>query len=93
MEQYGLIPEKIGMKEIGLRVKTVRWNLSQAELVEESIKRQEAHLAATGALTVQTGQFTGRSPKDRFIVKDALTENTVWWGNINQAISEQHFET
>lgn len=93
MKQFGLTPEKTGLKEQGINVDSVHWNLTQAQLVEESIKNNEGHLAQSGALSVQTGKFTGRSPKDRFIVKDEITENNVWWGNINKPLSEQHFET
>lgn len=63
-----------------------------AELVEYAICQNEGVLADSGALAADTGKFTGRSPKDRFIVKDELTENNVWWGNINQPISPENFE-
>lgn len=55
------------------------WNLPQAELAEESIKRNLGVFADTGALAVNTGEFTGRAPKDKFIVRDATTENHVDW--------------
>ncbi|WP_370583333.1 phosphoenolpyruvate carboxykinase (ATP) [Pedobacter sp. ASV28] len=61
------------------------------ELVEEALKNGEGTLADTGALAIDTGKFTGRSPKDRFIVCDSVTENAVWWGDINIKISEQKF--
>lgn len=70
----------------------VYWNLTPAELVEQSLYKGEGVLTDTGALMCDTGKFTGRSPKDRFIVKDAKTADTIWWGDINQAISEEHFE-
>lgn len=59
------------------------YQLNVAELVEEALKNGEGTLADTGALAIDTGKFTGRSPKDRFIVCDAITEHTVWWGDIN----------
>ena len=58
------------------------FNLSPAQLVEHSIRRNEAKLAANGALVGYTNR-TGRSPKDKFIVRDELTANTVGWGAVN----------
>ena len=60
------------------------WNLSPAELTEETLKRGQGSLSDTGALFIHTGKFTGRTPKDRFIVKDNLTKNRVDWGAVNQ---------
>lgn len=68
------------------------WNLSPAELVEEAVKNGEGYLADTGALMCDTGSFTGRSPKDRYIVKDAKTADTVWWGDINIPFSPEKFD-
>jgi len=78
-----------------LRITTsgsIFWNLSPAELVEKSLKSKEGHLTDTGALMADTGTFTGRSPKDRFIVKDAHTANSIWWGDINIPFEEDKFE-
>jgi phosphoenolpyruvate carboxykinase (ATP) len=66
-------------------------NLSRQDLIDFALKNHEAVLASNGALTVTTGKRTGRSPKDRFIVKDSITEKTVSWGNINQAIEPETF--
>ncbi|HFA50486.1 MAG TPA: phosphoenolpyruvate carboxykinase (ATP) [Bacteroidetes bacterium] len=66
-------------------------NLQPASLVERTIINGQGRLSSTGALAVNTGKFTGRSPKDRFIVKDAMTENTVDWGEINIPISSDSF--
>jgi len=68
-------------------------NLPQAALVEQALLRGEGQLAAGGALAVDTGRFTGRSPKDRFIVRDAHTAATIAWGVVNQPLSEAHFST
>ncbi|WP_347159277.1 phosphoenolpyruvate carboxykinase (ATP) [Pontibacter chitinilyticus] len=70
----------------------ILWNLPPAALVEEAIKNGEGLLADTGALACDTGTFTGRSPKDRFIVKDAKTAGTVWWGDINIPFEEEKFD-
>ena len=70
----------IGLKTTGNQF----WNLTPAELVEDSILQGEGLLTDTGALAIDTGEFTGRSPKDRFIVEDDITKDAVWWGDINQ---------
>ena len=70
---------------------TVYWNLSNDDLVKISLERKEGELTATGALSCTTGEHTGRSPKDKFIVKDATTENKVDWGSVNVAMSPEHF--
>ena len=67
-------------------------NLPPARLIEEALQRKEGVLSDTGALLCQTGQFTGRSPKDRYFVKDEETVDRIHWGAVNQPISEEHFE-
>jgi phosphoenolpyruvate carboxykinase (ATP) len=67
------------------------WNLETAALVEQAIARGEGHLAADGPLVVATGRHTGRSAQDKFIVRDAETESTVWWGKTNKAMSPDGF--
>ncbi len=67
-------------------------NLTPASLVEKTILLNQGHLASTGALVVKTGKFTGRSPKDRFIVKDDKTSTLVDWGAVNIPISPEHYE-
>ncbi len=71
---------------------TVHLNLTPAELVEHALRREEGSLTDTGALMADTGKFTGRSPKDRFVVKDANTENSVWWGEINIPFETEKFD-
>lgn len=70
----------------------VHYQQSVAELVEYAVINGEGSLSESGALAADTGRFTGRTPFDRFIVSDALTENTVWWGDVNQPISTASFE-
>ncbi len=70
----------------------VHLNLSVPALVECSIARGEGQLAANGALTAYTGARTGRSPRDRFLVDDALTHDLVDWGTVNQPIPSPHFD-
>jgi phosphoenolpyruvate carboxykinase (ATP) len=68
----------------------LHWNLGPAALIEEAIARAEGMLAKDGPLVVQTGKHTGRSANDKFIVRDAETETTIWWDN-NKSISPAHF--
>ena len=69
----------------------IHWNLTTAPLVEQAIARGEGELTKDGALLVDTGKFTGRSVKDKYIVRDATTEDTINWGPINQAMSPEHW--
>ncbi|MBU6253146.1 MAG: phosphoenolpyruvate carboxykinase [Alphaproteobacteria bacterium] len=69
----------------------VHWNLLTGPLVEQAVQRGEGMLAAEGPLVVATGKHTGRSAKDKFIVQDAETENTVWWGKTNVPMTPAHF--
>ena len=93
MQELGLKSTHSGIADLGIRAaKDVYWNLSPAELVEQALARGEGQLTDTGALMCDTGKFTGRSPKDRYIVKDSKTQDTVWWGDINIPFSEEKFE-
>jgi len=84
--------ERPDLSYLGLSNFNFKYQLCPAELVEESIKNREGTLADSGALAIDTGKFTGRSPKDRFIVCDEQTEGQIWWSDINIKISEKHFE-
>jgi phosphoenolpyruvate carboxykinase (ATP) len=75
-----------------LAQKNVYRNLSPGRLVEESLRRGETRLAANGAIVGDTGSRTGRSPKDKFTVKDAITADTVDWGKVNQPFDPDKFE-
>lgn len=68
----------------------IHWNLGTAPLVEAALKRGEGQLTKDGALLVDTGKFTGRSVKDKYVVRDATTESAVDWGSINQPMSTEH---
>ncbi|SIT79184.1 phosphoenolpyruvate carboxykinase (ATP) [Pontibacter indicus] len=93
MKESGNKSGTVGLESLGIKeAKEVLWNLTPAELVEEALKNGEGVLTDTGALMCDTGKFTGRSPKDRFVVKDAKTENTVWWGDINIAYDPEKFD-
>jgi phosphoenolpyruvate carboxykinase (ATP) len=72
---------------------TVFANLGTAPLVEHALKKGEGKLTKDGALLVDTGKFTGRSVKDKFVVRDAITESTINWGPINQPMAPAHWGT
>ena len=75
-----------------LRARTTFTNLSTAELYEHALREGEGMLAANGPLVVRTGKHTGRSPKDKFIVREPSSEASVWWGDVNHPISEEHYD-
>ncbi|MHA3839677.1 phosphoenolpyruvate carboxykinase [Sphingomonas aestuarii] len=69
----------------------LHWNLQTAALVEQALVRGEGRLAKDGPLVVATGKHTGRSAQDKFIVRDAETEDSIWWGKSNKAMTPEHF--
>lgn len=78
--------------EMEIEIGRVHHNLSVPSLVELIISRKEGVLSSTGALSVKTGKFTGRSPDDKYIVDDEVTHDTVDWGKLNHPISEENFD-
>ena len=92
MKHTGITTKNATLQAIGLEgVASVQWNLPPSTLVKECILNGEGKLADTGALAINTGEFTGRSPKDRFIVGDDKTNSRVDWGDINQSITSEEF--
>ncbi|MCP8617803.1 phosphoenolpyruvate carboxykinase (ATP) [Salirhabdus salicampi] len=79
------------LHERALEQKNVQSDLSVPQLVEKVLERQEGVLTSTGAVKATTGKYTGRSPKDKFIVKDDISANKVDWGTTNQPIDEDVF--
>ena len=67
-------------------------NLSTAELYEHAIRNGEGIVRAHGSLVVRTGKHTGRSPKDKFVVREPSSAGKVWWGSVNQPLSEEHYD-
>lgn len=82
----------IAPKNLDIKAKEIFLNLSPAELIEAALQNGEGVLTDTGALMCDTGKFTGRSPKDKFLVCDHKTENTVWWGDVNFKFSPEKFD-
>jgi phosphoenolpyruvate carboxykinase (ATP) len=84
-------PEKL--EEHGLtNLVCVHWNLSTAELYEEIARRREGLIAHRGPVVVHTGEHTGRSPRDKFIVQESSSVDHVWWGNVNRPLAPERFE-
>ena len=82
-----------GLDALGIvRSGQVHWNLSTAALYEHAIRLGEGSLSAEGPLVALTGQHTGRSPNDKFFVRDATCEANIHWGNVNRGISPAHFD-
>ncbi len=71
----------------------VHWNLSQDELIDQTVALGLGVITDSGAVAVDTGVFTGRAPKDKFFVKDAITRDTVYWGDVNIAFDEAKFDS
>ncbi len=92
-EADGIFNAGHGAAAFGFReLAGLHWNLQAPQLYAEAIRRNEAVIAQGGALVAETGVHTGRSPKDKAIVRDAATEHTVWWEG-NNAMSREHFDT
>jgi phosphoenolpyruvate carboxykinase (ATP) len=84
---------RFGLDRYGLRgLGNVYWNLSIPMLYEEAIRRQECRLAEMGSMVVRTGLHTGRSPDDKFVVREPSSEDKVWWGKVNRPIEPHQFE-
>lgn len=88
----GLKSNVSGLEANLKKPKTLYWNLTPSELVEHSIQKGQGVFNDLGALAVDTGEFTGRSPKDKFTVKDELTSGTVDWNTFNQPIAPDKFD-
>ena len=81
------------LKEMGINPSATYCNLSLDEWKELELSRGEGRLSSNGTVIVNTGIYTGRSPKDRFIVKSNNTKDLVDWGDINLPLSEEAFDT
>jgi phosphoenolpyruvate carboxykinase (ATP) len=92
MEKNVLITKTISLENIGIKNASIRYQLSSDKLHEISIAHGMGVEASSGALAINTGEFTGRSPKDRFIVKDEITADKVWWGDVNIPFEQKDFD-
>ena len=80
--------ESYGIKNIG----NIYRNLSTPALYEEIVKRSEGHIAHLGPIVVRTGHYTGRSPEDKFIVKEESSQDKIWWGKTNKSFEVLKFD-
>jgi len=92
MDNYALFAKSISLKNLGIENATIHYQLSPEELHDLTIQYGQGIEVSTESLAVNTGEFTGRSPKDRFIVKDSITKDQVWWGNVNLPFEPEAFE-
>lgn len=83
----------VGLEVLGLtNLGQEYWNLTVPALYEQAIRSREGILAHLGPLVCRTGSHTGRSPNDKFVVKEASSEGNIWWGTVNKPFSEENFE-
>ena len=83
----------LGLDQIGLNnVSKIHRNLNVDNLIDEILKNNEGVISSTGAPIVDTGKFTGRSPKDKYIVDEPSSNSQIWWGQVNQKIDEKVFD-
>jgi phosphoenolpyruvate carboxykinase (ATP) len=91
--QAGFLRSDFGLDNLGLaNLRKIYWNLSSEALYEESIFRGEANISQMGPLIVATGKHTARAAGDKFIVREATTEDNVWWGQYNRPFEISKFD-
>ncbi len=87
-------PLKVSIETLGLKnYGKIFWTPSTPELYEEIVRRKEGMIAHLGPVVVRTGHYTGRSPKDKFIVREPSSESKIWWSSENQPLDEDRFNT
>ena len=92
MENLGAHISRYGLDRQGVESSgSAYWNLPPARLYEEALKRGEAVLAAEGPLVARTGEHTGRSPHDRFLVRGEAEAESIWWGKVNRPFERSRF--
>ena len=84
--------KSISLNSLGIKNATIRYQLSSDELHNETLQKKQGVESDLGAIAVNTGEFTGRSPKDRFIVKDEVTKDEIWWSDINIPFESEKFD-
>jgi len=87
------VPSRGALAEHGIDVRgRIHWHPSTSQLYVHALARGDARLAEGGPLVVDTGEHTGRSPKDKFVVREPGSEDRIWWGDVNAEIAEASFE-
>ena len=92
MANHNQLTKTISLDQYGIKNAKINYQLTSDELHAETISKGQGRESASGALAINTGEFTGRSPMDRFIVRDKITEDKVWWGNINIPFESDKFQ-
>ncbi len=93
MQNFGPYPSNFGLENHGImNANTVYWHLTTPMLYEQAVRRREADLMHLGPLVVRTGDHTGRSANDKFIVMEPSTEQDIWWGKVNVSITQAQFD-
>jgi phosphoenolpyruvate carboxykinase (ATP) len=92
MQEQGIKNPNASLTQLGITASVAHWNLTTSELTDATVALGQGSITDMGALAIATGKFTGRSPKDKFTVKDSITENSVDWSDINIAMSPAHFD-
>jgi len=84
--------KSISLNSLGIKNATIHYQLSSNELHRKTLEKKQGKESSLGAIAINTGEFTGRSPMDRFIVKDDITRDEVWWGDINIPFESDKFD-
>lgn len=92
MTNYDQITKTVSLEKYGIKNAKIKYQLSPERLHQIAIEKGQGVETSSGALAVNTGEFTGRSPNDRFIVEDAITRDRVWWGKINMPFDAAKFD-
>lgn len=93
MEHLGPVRSEYGLENHGIvNAKRVYWNLSRSVLLEEAVRRSEGNVSAAGAIVVNTGKYTGRSPNDKFIVRESFSGQNIDWGKVNREYAATKFD-
>jgi phosphoenolpyruvate carboxykinase (ATP) len=92
MENLSTTSKNRDLGKYGLKNVTAHWNLSPKELQRITVEKGMGTETSNGTLAINTGKFTGRSPQDRFLVKDDYTKDRVWWGKINKPVAPDAFD-
>lgn len=93
MQNFGPFPSTYGVEHHGIdNAETVYWHLTTAMLYEQVVRRREGVILHLGPLAVRTGDHTGRSPNDKFIVREPTSEEHIWWGSVNRPITQEQFD-
>lgn len=92
MLELGMKSGNATVMDLGIGDGIAHWNLSPDELISITVRKGQGKLTSTGALAIDTGEFTGRSPKDKFTVRDEVTAKSVWWNNFNIPFTPEKFD-